>query len=353
MQYSGFRLIPPYARKPRKNNPYYIIRGEIDGKDIERSTKTNDRSIADKIYADFIHGLAHDTKARETKTLRYASDCYIQLHNPSKRELGFIDMLCSFHGDTPVSQITQEDLVGMANTLYPTSKGSTKNRAVLGPAYAILNYSAGKARKWCDYPEMEKFEEDPVQSRKTTIDVARALVGATKSDKRLLILWLFKHSDRITGTLGVEGAHVHMDQDYYDRLTGKKKKKWVKAPLDPEVKNCLIGLYGSKLPQGRIFPWNDRWQVYDWLTPLCASLGVRFTPHVARHSILSWIGDAGGNSFQIKLRAGHASLKSSEPYMAENLKVTRDITAQFVLVEDESIRVKRRGKSSSKARKHA
>jgi len=34
-----------------------------------------------------------------------------------------------------------------------------------------------------------------------------------------------------------------------------------------------------------VFPWGDRHNVYRWLRPLCAKLGVVYTPHQSRHAM--------------------------------------------------------------------
>ncbi|HEX2888899.1 tyrosine-type recombinase/integrase, partial [Vineibacter terrae] len=37
--------------------------------------------------------------------------------------------------------------------------------------------------------------------------------------------------------------------------------------------------------RGKLFPWNDRHEVYDWLVPLRERLGVDYTPHQSRHAM--------------------------------------------------------------------
>lgn len=343
----------PYLVQPgaRKNNRNWLIRGTFEGKnDNEKSTGTTDENLARAMHARLVYEERTKQDHRINKTFRYAADEYIAWKNPSDREKGFLDEICKYIGNVAIRDITQSDLVGIANNIYKGKKGSSKNRGVMHPASAVIHYASKPTHKWCELWQIELFEETPVKKRTMTIEDARKFVKATDGIEKSLILWLFKHSDRITSSIEVMGPHIHLKENYYDRLTGKKKKKWIKAPLDPEVKASLMEVYGSKMPQGTIFPWKNRWTVYKWIKPISKRLKVKFTPHMARHSILSWIGDAGGNSIQIKTRAGHASLKSSEPYLAENLKVTRDITAKFVLGKT---RASCRGKSSRKVRKHA
>ncbi len=41
----------------------------------------------------------------------------------------------------------------------------------------------------------------------------------------------------------------------------------------------------------RVFPWSDHRSDYHWLTPLKKKLGIAFTPHMARHTFASELGD--------------------------------------------------------------
>jgi hypothetical protein len=98
--------------------------------------------------------------------------------------------------------------------------------------------------------------------------------------------------------------------------------------------------HGPKLPLGRIFTQGDRHNAYRWIKPLSQCLGARLRLTLRGKAFFR---GSGGGSSQIRTRAGHASLKSSEPYLAENLDVTRDITARFVLVKHEPIRLESLG----------
>ena len=64
----------------------------------------------------------------------------------------------------------------------------------------------------------------------------------------------------------------------------KKAKAWKAVTLHPAVIAEL-----EKVPPaertGRLFPWGPKsaGSVYKRLEPLCAALGLEFTPHCARH----------------------------------------------------------------------
>lgn len=330
--------------KPGKRGKFWVIRGtvhlfidkDVITKRVEKSTGTTNKNEAIAAKQEMVRILEEEERVSNVVTFREASVRYREGKKYSRREQMMIDRINTYLGDMDIREVSRHDLVAAANSLYPTAKASSKNRLVLTPCASILHYAADDANRWREYVKIKKLDEDEVKTRSTTIQVARKLVKATKGDKRLLILWLFKHGDRITASLNVLGSDIYLKDNYYMRLIGKKKKRWVKASLDAEVKSALIAVHGAKMPQGRIFTWGDRHNVYRWLRPLCKRLKVTFTPHVARHSILSWIGDAGGNEIQIKTKGGHASLKSSERYLASNMKVVSDITAQFPLTKGKS-----------------
>lgn len=64
----------------------------------------------------------------------------------------------------------------------------------------------------------------------------------------------------------------------------QKARTWKTMPMHDDVFLALANREGPR--QERVFPWT-RWQVYHWLAALTERLGVRFTPHMARHEFAS------------------------------------------------------------------
>ena len=96
---------------------------------VNRVTHEERELKRDRIFDEIIPTDAGQTYAREHKTFNYAADQYIAWRKPAKRELGFIHKMRAYIGDKPVHEITQSDAVALANTLYPTGKGSSKKAA--------------------------------------------------------------------------------------------------------------------------------------------------------------------------------------------------------------------------------
>jgi len=99
--------------------------------------------------------------------------------------------------------------------------------------------------------------------------------------KHLLILWLFKHGNRISDPPRLEWdaplnlrarSYLFVHRQGEQRVEGKATELEVFQTLanDPDK-------------VGHVFPWRTRSGVYKWLRPLSRRLDVRFTPHRAWH----------------------------------------------------------------------
>ena len=69
---------------------------------------------------------------------------------------------------------------------------------------------------------------------------------------------------------------------------------------------------------GRLFPWGPKsaGSVYKRLEPLCAALGLEFTPHCARHSFATNLHDEGASLMDLLEVGSWTSLRAIERYIA-------------------------------------
>jgi integrase len=309
------RIYPPGTRK---GNRYCIIRGRVGGKDIEITTDTADPIAAQKFAEALELRLAQDG-AEKPKTFAYALDAYIEYRNPSRDDLRRLDTLRKHLGTRLLQSLTPHDLVSLANVLHPSDSAATKNRNVITPARSILHYAA--ANKWCEYLRIKGFREPRPTTRALDAGSARALILAARADLRLLLLVLFKQGFRITDAVSIAWDRIDLERGVF-RLYVRKTDEWKEFPIDAEVR-VELGNIPEPLRMGRLFPWRDRWQVYDALAPLCARLGVRFTPHMARHSLGTWLNAQGEGLRTIMATLGHADHKSSLRYQSGDIKIVR------------------------------
>lgn len=318
----------PLELKPPgdRGRKYWYIRGTLRGKRYDRSTSTTDKSEAECRKAFLESTVVNNASDPEIVTFAWAAEEFKRFRKPKNYDVKRINAVSAVLSDTPVNKITQSHIVSTAEIIRPGYHPATINRDVVRPIASVMHYAADN--KWCPWMRFKTFKAPRPEKRAVGIDVARKLYRATEGQQRLLILWLFKHGDRITDTLNITGDQINVKTKIYRMVVSKTDKLRI-AAMDDEVIKQLKIVFPKKLPEGRIFTWGNHHNVYRWLKPLCQRLKIEFTPHMARHSILTWIGAAGGSVIQIKGRGGHSDIKSAEPYLSEGLKSIRDITAQF------------------------
>jgi integrase len=321
-------LVPPgqrikYCEGKAYPNRFYLVRGQIGGRDIEVSTKTGDpdKAAAYKARIELDYLERRVPGPGEAVTFAQATDFYIAFRQPSKGDKTRIRRVAAAIGDKLVSEVQQADLVAAADTIFPGKRNETKNRWVLKPGAAILHYAA--ENKWCDWVRVRKLSEAAPTTRASTAETARTLIMALEQEqaaattahmyrlaykKRLLILWLYKHGNRISDPLRLRwDDHIFLVRKVYLLYVGKGNK-WKEKPIDGEVCEALAN---DPHKDGYVFPWRTRSGVYKWLRPLTRKLKVSFTPHMARHYLGKRLNAAGEG-----LKTIMGALDQTDPHSA-------------------------------------
>jgi integrase len=318
-------LIPPGKRK---GNRFYIARGKVGERDIEVSTKTRDKAAARRFAQELERRLIASDPPRpgEAVTFAAAADIYIAYRDPSATDRRHIGRLKRALGTKLVGDIRQADLVAAADLLAPGLTAATRNRKVLRMAAAILHYAA--ENDYCDWRRVKLFKEPEPQTRAVSMDVAAELImAAPEGRQRLLLLWLFRQGTRISQTLSVSWPDIDLPQQTF-RLYDKKGQRWRTFPLHPEVFEELAAIPEPERT-ARPWPWKEKMGVYRWLTPLTKKLGISFTPHMARHSLGTWLNQSGAGIKTIMAALGHQDVKSSLRYQAADIEIVRAATKKL------------------------
>jgi integrase len=117
-----------------------------------------------------------------------------------------------------------------------------------------------------------------------------------------------------------------MRRNVYPSLVGKARTEKQLA-MHPDVAEALKPIAQTV---GLVFPWKSPAQVYAWLTPLCAELGVKFTPHQARHEFASRMNEVAGATPADLVRLGTWTTTASiERYISPSDAHTRSMLAKL------------------------
>ncbi len=214
-----------------------------------------------------------------------------------------------------------------ANKLYPGTLPSSKNRAAIVPAAAVLHHAAADGR--VEYRKVEKLKEAAPETRRPDDAVVAALLSHSEGAMHVALTFLFHQGWRITEMLSLLREHVHLEQRELVAFVSKSGV-WKPVPMHEAVHDALAP-WLEGLPEGRerVFPWRDRWTFYDDLNPLKKALGVEFTPHQARHWFGSSLGDTGASSRDLTDVGTWTDPKSTQRYNRSNREHGKQVMSRL------------------------
>lgn len=312
----------------RKGNRTYIIRGRFAGRDVEKITKTTDRGAAERLKHRIERRLIESAVPgpEAAVTFSRAAELYAAAKSVSKDEERRLKRLKAVIGHKHVGTILQADIDDAAIQIHPANTAETRNRNVYTPAAAVLHYAA--RNRWCAWQRFDRPKMKDPETRAAADPAAAALLKATTGKQKLLLLWLFMHGTRISGALSVDCARIDLRRRTYE-LFITKTRRWETFPIDDAVWQLLANDPDVAEGSGPLFPWRTRYRVYPWIRALCTRLGVKFTPHMARH----WLGkklDANGAGLKTIQRAlGQRSEKSAARYAVSDVETVRAVTRRI------------------------
>lgn len=272
-----YKLWPPGTRKGNKT---WVARGTVDGQQFEKVLEATTRPNAETETLKFLRD-TQGVAPGAVITFERAADAYLDGKRLGKQDVAYIDRLKRFFRGRPVAEMIGADLTSAAHALAGGTSDANKNRAVIGPASSILHFAAEQG--WCTDRRHRRLKTSRLSKRKPApADVMRLLLANTTGHKHLFLAWLYETGQRITASLQLRREDLDL-QTSIARVTSSKTDDHGQLGLSPELVAMLAN--APQLPSGRVFPWGDRHNVYRWLKPLCATLGVSYTPHQSRHAM--------------------------------------------------------------------
>lgn len=270
-----------YRAGERKDNRAILWRFSLpDGRRPEYSTGTTDSQTATRFalgWLDANGGRVPDAPV----TFAAAVEAYKAWKSPRKDDRKWLDRLALRFSDRGVDDIVHADLVGAANELLPTASNAHKNRCIMDIGGRVLHYA--HKQRWCAYQKIERFWVSRKSPRQPASDATIALLRAnTKSYERALLGVLYETGLRITAAVTLLRNQVDLqERRILSPLSKTDDAIWL--PISTELMVELANIKACR--RGKLFPWTDRHQVYDWLSPLTKKLKVHYTPHLSRHAM--------------------------------------------------------------------
>ncbi len=323
----ALQLIAPGQRK---GNKFYLARGSVLGKVYEFNCYTTDAKLAKKRLAELDAEIRQDAvPSGERMTFAQAAQLYIEFRRPAKVDMQRIERVVTAIGNRRIQEIRGADLHDLALKLFPDCASSTRNRELLRPALTVLHHAANSGL--CQWLKVKAFREPKPVTRALDPAAAASLIQAAPAGpQRALLMFLFYQGTRVSATLALRWDQIDLENRTV-RLFNRKGDRWEVFPLHDATIAELTNLRKDAEIGSRVFPWSNKTSLRRWLPQLCERVGIKFTPHMARHTLGTALARDGATLKVIMAALGHSTASSSLRYQAADIEMVRAATAKINL----------------------
>lgn len=217
-------------------------------------------------------------------TFRVAAASYVDNGGEEK----YVQKIVEYFGDRILHSIHPFDVRKMAEVLYPTQSGSTRNRQAITPARAVLHHAYD--RGWCSLIRLRRFKEDcPRERRPASALWLHLLCRRCDQDKlphlAALVLMMATTGARISEAVALRWSEVDLIARKVILLKTKTECHSERSLTD-EVAERLRKLQVGKAPGDRVFRYTSRFSVSERLKVVCARAEIPYkSPHMCgRHT---------------------------------------------------------------------
>jgi len=274
------KLYPP--KRPKQTS--WRIRGAYLGKHVERSARTSQRALAQKVLKQIERDIERGAFVESDEpTFAAAALAYMKAGG----ERTYVKRLVEHFSEKPLGQIDQAAIDMAAVVLYPNGTPATRNRQVYTPVGAILR-AAGVGINL----RRPRGSGGNKQTAWLWPEQAEALFAeAKKLDKEFaaLCITLCYTGMRLGEALGLRWNDVRLD-DGFAHIPRTKNSEPRAVFLPPVAVAALAGM-GRK--RDRVFRFAKGGHIYSLLKTAAFKSGVelpeRSAFHIFRHTYATWM----------------------------------------------------------------
>lgn len=270
------------TRKKDGRTLYYLT-GTYQGQRFRESLKTSSRDEAQREFerkrADIVACIDGD----KSRVLKFADAAlgYIT----AKKDLRFLPPIIAKMGERPIAELSSGEIHDLAQALYRSGSGATRNRQVICPVLAVINWAV--ERKMCAPVPVKRFKEpkgaDKVAVTRGWVDdfmAAAMRLGCPELGR--MELFMFTTGARLGDAQRLKWPQVYLatrTAELIDTKNGETRT----ALLTDEMARLLR----LAPPQGELVfgSWARR-QMYKRWRAICVEAGIEYVPphQAGRHS---------------------------------------------------------------------
>jgi integrase len=286
--------------KLRKRGEIWHYSGTVAGRRLRGSTKTalKDQAeiIANEVERRYLRG---SRDPASVLTFAQAAIEYRKVRGAPK----YLELVEDYWKDTPVKQINAGAVKRAAIALLPHAKGAYRNRAVIVPTLAVINYAADldlcpplKAKR---FPEVHKTKEP------ATVEWVRAFMAHSSPHLGALCCFMFGTGARISEAIGILWRDVNLTEARVRIRMGKLGGEERVAHMPPELVAAIANIPGEREPDSQVFPYASYRACADpWEVAIKRAGIKRLTPHSCRHGFATSMLHKGFDPITVAKRGG-------------------------------------------------
>lgn len=289
--------------KLKKRGEIWHYTGTVAGRRLRGSTKTSQKVEAERI--------ANEVESRELQGRRDPGSVltFAQAaieYRKSGKAPRYLDLVEDHWRDTPVREITRGAMRRAAIDLLPNGSGAYRNRAVIVPTLAVINYCADL--DMCPPARARRFPE-PVRSKEpATWEWVQAFVANASPHLGALAVFMFLTGARISEALAVRWASVDLGAARVKIAMGKLGGEERLAHMPPALVAALANIPSNRESDTALFPYAAYDSVRKPWDAAVKRAGIKsVTPHGCRHGFATSLMHAGVDPVTVAKRGGWRS----------------------------------------------
>lgn len=288
----------------KKRGDIWWYAGTVAGRRLRGSTKTTQKGEAERIANEVeSHELAGRRDPGAVLTFAQAAIEYRAHRDTVPR---YLEMVEDYWKDTPVREITKGALKRAALALQPNASGATRNRSVIVPTSAVINYCAELDMcppfKATRFPEVNKTKEP------ATAEWILAFMEHASPHLGALACFMFGTGARIGEAINVQWGDIDLSAATARIVMTKIGGVERIAHLPPQLVAALANIPSNRDPAAQVFPYSMSSAVTLPWKAVIKRAGIRaITPHGCRHGFATTMLQAGIDPATVARDGGWAS----------------------------------------------
>lgn len=228
-------------------------RGTVAGRRLRGSTRTQDKAIAQRIASEKEARIwkGHLDGPGAVLTFAQAAIYYRTANKPDR----FLRPIEDYWKDTLVRDIKSGSVQQCALTLYPNAGGATRNRNVIVPTQAIINFAAKLGH--CDRIRVERFPVVKRERKHATKEWVEAFMAHANPHLGALACFMLATGARISEAIDLRWRDID-----FTRRTALIRQTKIGDERRAYIPNRLLvaiaNIEGERDPDGKVFKYSSR-----------------------------------------------------------------------------------------------